>query len=195
MGGEKKIGEVAKQDLMPTTQVIPRAREGDMNKQTRLVLVVVFAGLAATAVSVVAASGAPGGILASGTGVQIVGPHHESTGKELGKLVSYQENPGKESLSDRFEVAVGQEFTITLASNATTGYHWELTAPPDETVVKLVTNAYKSPETRALGAGGQEIWTFRAMGPGQTVINLKYVRPWEKDVAPVKTASYVVNVW
>jgi inhibitor of cysteine peptidase len=165
-----------------------------MKRQTRLALVVVLAGFAATAISSVAEPRTPGGIPVPGAGVQIAGQQHASSGNELGKLLSYQENPGKENLNDRLEVTVGQEFSITLASNATTGYHWQLTLPLDEAVVKLVANEYKSPETMALGAGGQEIWTFQAMGQGQTVINLKYVRPWEKDVAPVETASYAVNV-
>jgi inhibitor of cysteine peptidase len=165
-----------------------------VKKQTRLALVVLFAGCAATAVSSVAESGKPGGVPAPGSGIQIAGQQQERSGNELRKPASDQEKSGQGSLSDRLEVTVGQEFPITLTSNATTGYHWELSAPPDEAVVKLVTNEYKSPETRALGAGGQEIWTFRAVGPGRTVINLKYVRPWEKGVAPVETASYEVNV-
>jgi inhibitor of cysteine peptidase len=120
------------------------------------------------------------------------------TGKAGGPLV---ENPmtdetdsGKANITAQLDVTVGQEFNITLASNATTGYHWELAARLDEAVVKLVTSEYKAPETRMLGAGGQEIWTFKAVSRGQTVVSLKYVRPWEKDVAPEKTASYTVTV-
>jgi inhibitor of cysteine peptidase len=101
---------------------------------------------------------------------------------------------GKENVHGQLSVAAGQNFNITLASNPTTGYHWELAAPLDEAVVKLVASEYKSPDTRMLGAGGQEIWTFRAVGRGQTVVQLKYVRPWEKDVAPIKTATYEVLV-
>jgi predicted secreted protein len=106
------------------------------------------------------------------------------------------QNPSRqqESTSGRFELEVGQEFTVTLASNASTGYHWELTEPLDESMVNLVTSEYQTPETRMLGATGKEIWTFRAVGQGETVVNLKYVRPWEKDIAPVKTASYLVII-
>jgi len=100
----------------------------------------------------------------------------------------------KENARGQLDVAVGQEFSITLASNPTTGYHWELAAPLDDAVVQQVASEYKTSETRMLGTGGQEIWTFKAVSTGQTVISLKYVRPWEKDVAPVKTASYAVIV-
>jgi inhibitor of cysteine peptidase len=118
----------------------------------------------------------------------------QNAGRETENLVSNHESASKESASDRLEVTAGQEFSITLTSNVTTGYHWELAAPLDETVIKLLGSEYKAPETKLVGVGGQEIWTFRAIGQGHTVINLKYVRPWEKDVAPVKTASYMVIV-
>lgn len=118
----------------------------------------------------------------------------ETVGNKAGILVSNQESSDKENTGGRLEVTAGQEFSITLASNATTGYHWELASPLDEAMVQLVASEYKNPETRLVGVGGQEIWTFRAIGQGHTLINLKYVRPWEKDVAPVKTASYTVIV-
>ncbi len=118
----------------------------------------------------------------------------QNVGRETENLVSNQESVGKENASDRLDVTTGQEFSITLASNSTTGYHWELAAPLDETFIKLLGSEYNAPETRLVGVGGQETWTFRAVGQGQTVIKLKYVRPWEKDVAPVKTASYMVIV-
>jgi len=118
----------------------------------------------------------------------------ETVGNKAGIPVSKQESSDKENTSDRLEVTAGQEFSITLASNATTGYHWELASPLNEAMVQLVASEYKNPETKLVGVGGQEIWTFRAIGQGHTLINLKYVRSWEKDVAPVKTASYMVIV-
>lgn len=92
------------------------------------------------------------------------------------------------------EVAVGKEFSITLESNPTTGYHWELAGQLAEAVVKLVGNEYKGPETKLIGAGGKEVWTFSAVGKGETIIKMKYVRPWEKDVPPFRTAEFKVTV-
>lgn len=34
------------------------------------------------------------------------------------------------------EVLVGQAFSLTLESNPSTGYHWQLAQPVDETIVK-----------------------------------------------------------
>ncbi len=92
------------------------------------------------------------------------------------------------------EVQTGQEFSIRLDSNITTGYSWQLGAPLDGKVLVLVGSQYVEPKTDAVGAGGQEVWTFKAVAPGKTTIALNYLRPWEKDVAPAQTAAFAVTV-
>ncbi|MDZ4164856.1 MAG: protease inhibitor I42 family protein [Smithellaceae bacterium] len=94
----------------------------------------------------------------------------------------------KPSAARSLEAALGEEFTIVLASNATTGYGWSLARPLDETVIRLIGSVYRVPETNpaVVGAGGKEIWTFSAVGKGKTEIFLKYVRPWEKDTPPAE---------
>ena len=92
-------------------------------------------------------------------------------------------------------VMTGQTFNVTLASNPTTGYSWALAKPLDPKLLTLVTNIYQRPETRLVGAGGQEVWTFKADGGvGRTDIALKYVRPWETNVPPVQTTNFVVLI-
>lgn len=88
----------------------------------------------------------------------------------------------------------GTEFSFTLASNPTTGYHWELASPLDQKLLTLVTNEYVRPNTRLVGAGGNEVWKFKAISEGKTQIDLKYVRPWEKDVKPVQATNFVVVI-
>lgn len=94
------------------------------------------------------------------------------------------------------DARTGEEFTIYLSSNPTTGYQWQLDGALDESLLKLVGSTYRAQETgkAVVGAGGTEIWTFRALKPGQTTIKLKYIRPWEKDVAPVRTSMYTVLI-
>jgi inhibitor of cysteine peptidase len=91
-------------------------------------------------------------------------------------------------------VTAGQTFNVTLASNPTTGYSWALAKPLNAKLLTLVTNIYQRPETRLVGAGGQEVWTFKAAGEGRTDIALKYVRPWETNVPPVQTTNFVVVI-
>lgn len=98
--------------------------------------------------------------------------------------------------SEDIEVAAGEAFTIVLASNATTGYQWQLSRPLDESVVTLVGSEYEGPGglAPAPGAGGQEVWTFQAVGPGTAAIDLGYVRPWEEITSPVDSRTFTVVV-
>ena len=91
--------------------------------------------------------------------------------------------------------SVGKEFTLTLASNRTTGYGWQLSRPPDKAVAQFVSSEYAAPHaTKAVGAPGRELWKFRAAGRGATPIELVYVRAWEQGVAPAEEARYNVIV-
>lgn len=96
--------------------------------------------------------------------------------------------------SKPINVTAGEQFSVTLASNPTTGYKWDLAKPLDEKVVKFVANEYVRPTPQLIGAGGNEVWTFKAAGEGKTGIALKYIRPWETNVAPVRTTNFVVVV-
>lgn len=91
-------------------------------------------------------------------------------------------------------VNAGQTFKLTLKSNPTTGYSWDLTSPLDESIIRFVGKEYQPDKSaiKLVGAGGVEIWTFKAVGKGEALIDMKYVRPWEKDIAPAGTAKFIV---
>jgi len=91
-------------------------------------------------------------------------------------------------------VTVGQEFKITLQYNASTGYQWEFAKPPDEKFLKLVGTEYKRPDSKFVGAGGDEVWTFKAVAEGKTALELGYVRPWDKGSKPAQSTNFVVIV-
>jgi len=91
------------------------------------------------------------------------------------------------------QVKAGQNFTIRLQSNPTTGYGWQLSKALDNKI-SLVTNAYIPPDSKLCGAGGHEVWTFKAIEQGQAEISMKYVRPWEKYQPPARTNVYAVMV-
>jgi inhibitor of cysteine peptidase len=73
-------------------------------------------------------------------------------------------------------LAPGDRLSITLGSNASTGFRWVLTTEPDPAVVALSGSRYVAPETELVGAGRTEIWTFQATGEGTTTIELRYER-------------------
>src|SRR5262245_33400034 len=94
----------------------------------------------------------------------------------------------------RFDVLAGERLTVTLPSNRTTGYQWQLGRPPDERVLRLVGMEYVGPERDVPGAGGQEVWTFEAVAPGTATIRLNYVRPWERNAPAGQSRVFEVLV-
>lgn len=92
------------------------------------------------------------------------------------------------------EARQGHQFAVMLEANHTTGYRWEIYGGADKAVVELVGYEYRAPDTRQIGAGGKEVWTFQAKSPGKTTVRFKYVRPWEKDVSPAKEISFDIVV-
>ncbi|MFA4906124.1 MAG: protease inhibitor I42 family protein [Candidatus Margulisiibacteriota bacterium] len=92
------------------------------------------------------------------------------------------------------KTSVGQKFTITLKSNATTGYGWQLAKPIDGKMLKLIGSKYYPQRTGLVGSGGVERWMFRALKCGKTQVSFKYVRPWEKNVPPVDTRVYQITI-
>jgi len=112
-----------------------------------------------------------------------------------GAKAQHSGGPSFEDPNRPIEVMMGHEFKIVLDSNPTTGFQWQLSDPLDERIVTLVGTEYDIPKTPGVvGAGGKHIWTFKTVGLGQTMITLKYFRPWEKGVAPIKEATFTVIV-
>ena len=89
---------------------------------------------------------------------------------------------------------VGETFVIKLESNLTTGYSWELSEDYSKSILELVGSEYQSPKVQRPGAGGHEVWQFKAVGSGTTQIQLQYRRPWEEEAAPAKTKTFGIEV-
>lgn len=94
---------------------------------------------------------------------------------------------------NKISVNAGKNFMIELKSNPTTGYKWQLAEPLNERIVKLVSSDYLAPNTNLVGAGGKEIWIFKAVKKGEAKIILDYLRPWEK-VKPEIMNVYLIEV-
>ena len=60
-------------------------------------------------------------------------------------------------------------------------------------MLALVGTDYEEATTGVVGASGTEVWTFEAVGPGWTAVNLTYRRPWE-EMAPARMLVYSVDV-
>jgi predicted secreted protein len=84
------------------------------------------------------------------------------------------------------KVPVGQEFSIALASNPSTGFGWKMTLPVDQKTLKFLGSEYVAPQTTMMGAPGQEVYKFKALISGETKADFVYARPWEPKVSPTR---------
>ncbi len=95
------------------------------------------------------------------------------------------------------QVARGQNLFITLESNPSTGYRWdvvELDASVLRQVNESVFKSYSTSNPPLVGVGGTETFRFEPQVPGVTTLKMIYHRAWEMDVAPIKTYTIQVAV-
>ncbi len=89
----------------------------------------------------------------------------------------------------------GQQLTLTLASNPTTGFRWQVKDAAAGVLRSLGPEVYSNPEDAGLvGSAGQSTWRFQAVNPGDGHLLLVYQRPWELEVAPAKTFDCHISV-
>lgn len=81
-----------------------------------------------------------------------------------------------ETTQNDIQVRVGDIFSIKLQSNPTTGYEWYFFQPLDNSMVELVKRDSISDKPVREGSGGIEIFTFKALKVGKTMISMEYVR-------------------
>lgn len=82
-----------------------------------------------------------------------------------------------------FEIHTGSFVTLKLASNPSTGYQWHFNTPFDPVLLGLCRDSFLT-ETggkKVAGLGGSRFLKFEVLAPGKAALDLKYVRPWEKD--------------
>ncbi len=90
---------------------------------------------------------------------------------------------------------------VGLNSNPTTGFKWELVQISDTAVLEKTGNIFETPMIKQqegappiVGAGGKEIWSFKALKPGTAVISMEYSRPWEGGEKGINKFSLKVIV-
>ena len=80
------------------------------------------------------------------------------------------------------KVKVGQEISLSLPENRTTGYQWQLSSGE---LLSVTSDVYVAEvDAGQVGTGGMREYLLVAETEGQGQLSAKYVRPWEKDVAP-----------
>ena len=103
---------------------------------------------------------------------------------------------GAKDDGDRVQLVSGQVLEVTLESNPTTGYSWEV-SEVDGTVLSQVGEVEFREDAKEsedmVGVGGTETFRFSSAA-GKTTLTLVYHRPWEKDVEPLETFTVEVEV-
>ncbi|WKZ37065.1 MAG: protease inhibitor I42 family protein [Anaerolineales bacterium] len=95
----------------------------------------------------------------------------------------------------QLEAAAGNEFKIVIASNPSTGYHWELVDELDGNIVEFVSREYRGSGEEAMpGSGGVDVWTFKALAAGEIHITLGYYPPSNDPVEAQQTVLFTVIV-
>jgi len=92
--------------------------------------------------------------------------------------------------------AVGEELTVTLGSNPTTGFKWsEFAEISDESVIKQVSHKFVGPGIdKPPGTPGEEVWTFKALKKGTVITFLEYSRPWIEEDIGYWTVTITTNI-
>jgi inhibitor of cysteine peptidase len=92
------------------------------------------------------------------------------------------------------QARVGEEVVITLESNRTTGFQWQLASPVDKDYLVISGLKYVVPKSKLLGGPGKEEWSFKVLKAGSTTVCFHYVRPWEKKSKPAKVRTIVIII-
>jgi inhibitor of cysteine peptidase len=92
------------------------------------------------------------------------------------------------------KVSLNKPFHIKLNANPSTGYKWG--ASYDKGFLTLLKESHQRDPSKPknyVGVGGVTTFTFRAIRSGETSINFRYKRPWEKEVAETRTFRIMIS--
>lgn len=83
---------------------------------------------------------------------------------------------------------------IRLKSQLGTGYGWQV-ARNDNRRLRLLSRPEQENSQGGLPGGEEhQIFRFKALRAGTTLIELHYVRPWEKDTRPLRTFRLRIRI-
>ena len=110
--------------------------------------------------------------------------------------IPIEEFPNHPHIDVVMHAVVGEELTVTLGSNPTTGFRWsEFAEISDESVIKQVSHKFVGPGIdKPPGTSGEEVWTFKALKKGTTTISMEYSRPWIVEDIGYWTVTITANI-
>ncbi len=101
------------------------------------------------------------------------------------------------AIAQTAEATAGDDLTIVLCSNATTGYSWGPAAVSDTAVATVSSQEYSAPAQASLpivGQAGGEVVKVHAAAPGTATVKLDYGRPWDPTTSGTWTYQLTLTV-
>ena len=96
-----------------------------------------------------------------------------------------------DSLSE-VSLDVGDQLEVSLESNPTTGYSWELGPLPDG--LQLASSDFEEPGGSLVGAAGTQVFVFDMVGPGDGILRFEYVRVFDDPIVAERIVEYVLTI-
>lgn len=99
--------------------------------------------------------------------------------------------------SQPIEATVGSLIALQQPANATTGYGWLMSGPPDPTIAQLASSTYLVPAQTnppVVGRGGVQCWEFLAVGEGTTSATFDYRRPFALSDPNYQSVTFTLVV-
>ena len=90
----------------------------------------------------------------------------------------------------------GENFTLNLKENPTTGYSWQLNLSKGLSILSNEYTEYKLPGEKEVtpGRGGTHSWLIQATAPGSQQVNGIYKRSWENTTGTEENFTLTVEV-
>ena len=95
--------------------------------------------------------------------------------------------------TSEIHLQVGEQFEVRLESNPSTGYGWEIVSEAGPYAVELRTRDYVEPDADLVGAPGEEVFVFEAIGDAD-ILRLEYIRSFDDPVIPERVVEYIIRV-
>ena len=99
-----------------------------------------------------------------------------------------QDDNGREFTLDR-----GDALEISLPATSGTGYTWQA-KPVAGAFVKQVGDPAFALDSAMPGASGHQVFHFGTEASGTGTLEIRYLRPWEKDSKPAKVFKIMLIV-
>jgi predicted secreted protein len=119
-----------------------------------------------------------------------------ATNAEVPVTVTCDQFSGQANIVQDVSIKMGNRVVVKLCSNPTTGFQWSEKAQiGDAKVLEQKSYKFVAPaSTGMVGAPGNAVWTFEALGRGTSTVYLEYSRNWQGGEKAVQTFKLNVTV-